>query len=117
MSEQHKRTMEAANAAIVRGDHEGFLQHCTEDIVWEAVGDMTLHGKAAVREWMKTAYAEPPEFTIDHMLTDGDFLVALGSIMAEDDQQRRVRHAVSDVWRFRDGKMASLRAFVIPSGD
>jgi uncharacterized protein len=100
----NKETLEQANAAIAKGDFEGFLTLCTEDTVWTFEGDRTLRGKAAVRQWMAATYKEPPKFRVDRMIAEGDFVVALGEIG---------QHAYCDVWRFREGKMAELRAFVI----
>jgi uncharacterized protein len=116
MSEDNKAILLSANAAIDRADTEGFLSFCTDDLEWTVVGEMTLHGKQAVREWMATAYSEPPKYTVDHLIADGEFLVALGDIFVKDSQGRPTRHAYSDVWRLREGKLASLRAFVIGTG-
>ena len=49
MAETNKAILEKANAAIARGDFEGFLQFCTDDTVWIFIGERTLVGKAAVR--------------------------------------------------------------------
>ncbi|MCD9006933.1 nuclear transport factor 2 family protein [Luteimonas sp. XNQY3] len=113
MSNQHKSSLRQANAAITRGDIEGFLAYCTDDIQWTTVGESTLDGKEAVRQWMADAYAEPPVFTVDHLIAEEDFVIALGSITGKAADGTETRHAYSDVWRFHDGKMAELRAFVI----
>jgi uncharacterized protein len=113
MSESNKAVLREANAAIDRGDIEGFLSHCTEDLQWTAVGDMTLSGKDAVRRWMATAYATPPTYNVDEMIAEGDVLVAIGEIMAKDEDGRSVPHRYCDVWRLRSGKLAELRAFVV----
>lgn len=116
MSELNKSVLQQANAAVRAGDNEGFLAFCTDDIAWSTVGGATLHGKQAVREWMRREYVAPPEFTVQHLVADGDFVVALGDITGKDADGKPVRNAYSDVWRFRDGKMAELRAFVIETG-
>lgn len=113
MSKTNKEILEKANAAISAGDFDGFLAWCTEDTVWRFEGDRTLTGKAAVREWMQATYEEPPQFNLHHMIAEGDFVVALGEIALKDDDGKSVQHAYCDVWRFRDRKMAELRAFVI----
>lgn len=113
MSELHKNVLQQANAAVSRGDNEGFLSFCTDDIVWSTVGGETLRGKEAVRAWMVDGYAEPPKFTVRDLVAEGDLVVAVGEIESKDEQGRPVRNAYSDVWRFRDGKMAELRAFVV----
>lgn len=113
MSEKNKATLTKANAAITKGDHEGFLAFCTEDTEWTFVGERTLKGKGAVREWMATAYLEPPEFKLERMIAEGDFVTALGEITLKGETGEEARHLYCDVWRFRDDKMCELRAFVI----
>ncbi len=113
MPDKNTATLQKANAAISAGDHEGFLVHCTEDTAWEFVGEQTLKGKKAVRRWMKTAYAEPPRFKVSRLIAANDFVVAMGDITLKDDGGRDVPHSYCDVWRFRRGKMAGLRAFVV----
>ncbi|MFC4308806.1 nuclear transport factor 2 family protein [Steroidobacter flavus] len=113
MSKSNKEILEQANSAITQGDFEGFLALCTEDTAWTFEGERTLNGKAAVRQWMKTAYIEPPKFRVDRMIADDDFVAAIGEIVLKDETGKAVRHAYCDVWRFRDGKMAELRAFVV----
>ncbi len=113
MSDTHKATLQKANAAIMQGDHEGFLAHCTEDTVWNFIGDRTLHGKPAVREWMATAYQEPPVFEVQRLVAEDDIVTAIGEITLKNDMGEAKRHAYCDVWRFRDGQLAELHAFVI----
>lgn len=111
----NKSILLQANEAIVAGDNEGFLSHCTDDIRWTTVGEGTLEGKEAVRQWMKGAYATPPQFKVDHLIAEDDTVVALGTIVASGDDGQPTEFTYSDVWRFRDRKMAELRAFVVPT--
>lgn len=113
MTERHKAILAAANSAITAGDNEGFLAFCDENIEWSTVGGETLHGKEAVRDWMRREYTRPPEFTVHELIADGELLAALGEIVVPDESGKRALHSYCDVWRFRDGKMVQLRAFVI----
>ncbi|RPD48678.1 nuclear transport factor 2 family protein [Hymenobacter sediminis] len=113
MTESNKAVLEKANAAVTAGDNEGFLSHCTEDTKWVFVGERVLQGKEAVRQWMKTAYAEPPKFMVDNLIAEGDFVTAIGKINLKDEAGEEASYAYCDVWRFQDGKMAELQAFVI----
>jgi ketosteroid isomerase-like protein len=114
---ENKAILEKANAAITQGDNEGFLVFCTDDTVWEFVGDKTLHGKEAVRQYMTTTYKEPPKFMVANLIAEGDFVTAVGNITMKDKDGREVQYSYCDVWRFRDGKMAELKAFVIKTGN
>ena len=113
MPNPNKTILQQANAAITAGDNEGFLAHCTEDTQWTFVGEQTLRGKQAVREWMKTAYQQPPRFRVEHLIAEDDFVTALGTITLPDANGEAVEHAYCDVWRFREGKLAELKAFVL----
>lgn len=108
-------TLEQANAAILRNDHEGFLAHCTEDTEWVFEGERRLKGKTAVREWMAQAYREAPRFKVQRMIADEGSVAAIGEIFLKDDKGRMVRHAYCDVWRLHGGRLAELHAFVVPS--
>ena len=113
MGENNKAILEKANAAITKGDYEGFLSFCTDDTEWVFVGDQTLRGKEAVRQYMAVAYVEPPTFVVENLIAEGEFVTALGQISMKDKDETTIDYAYCDVWRFRDGKMAELKAFVI----
>jgi uncharacterized protein len=113
MSNSNKAVLEEANAAIRKGDYEGFLSHCTEDTEWMFVGDSVLRGKNAVRQYMATAYAEPPQFMVEDLIAEGEFITAIGTISMKNEEGKMIDYLYCDVWKFRDGKMAELKAFVI----
>jgi ketosteroid isomerase-like protein len=113
MHSDNKAILEKANAAIRKGGYEEFLSFCSEDTVWTFVGDQTLRGKEAVRRYMATAYTEPPRFTVENLVAEGEFVTALGQISLKNEEGKMVDYTYCDVWRFRDGKMAELKAFVI----
>ena len=113
----NKTILEKANACITKGDNEGFLSYCTDDTEWDFAGDQLLRGKEAVRAWMLIEYKEPPKFQVANMIEGGDFVIALGDIASKDNNGKEVWHKYCDVWRFRNGKMAELKAFVVKSVD
>ena len=113
MSEKNKAILEEANAHVAEGNYEEFLSFCTDDTEWTFVGDRTLKGKEAVRQYMKTTYIEPPVFTVTNLIAEGDFLTVLGDITIKDEDGKAIRYSYCDVWRFRGGKIVELKAFVI----
>ena len=52
MSAKNKEIVEKVNAAFAEGSVEGFLSFCADDVVWTMVGDKTVKGKDAIRQWM-----------------------------------------------------------------
>lgn len=113
MSKANKETLRKANLAVSRGDHDGFLSHCTDNTRWTFVGERTLDGKDAVRQYMAEAYEEPPQFDVQHMIAEGDFLTVTGEIALKDKQGKVKHYSYCDVWRFEGGKMAELHAYVV----
>jgi ketosteroid isomerase-like protein len=114
MSLDNKAILLKANAAITDGNHEAFLAFCTDDTEWEFVGDQTLHGKQAVRAYLKKVYVEPPKFMVGNLIAEGDYLTAIGKISLKDENGQLTNYDYCDVWQFREGKMAKLKAFVTP---
>jgi len=94
----HKDVLRRANAAVEQGDHTGFFEHCTEDTVWTFLGDRTLQGKAAVRQWMDESYkVAPPQLRVHRLVAEGDVLTAVGEIVLTEPagRSRSMRTATS----------------------
>ena len=62
---------------------------------------------------MITTSPEPPKFMVENLIAEGEFVTALGTISMKDEDGKMVDYSYCDVWRFRDGKMIELKAFVI----
>lgn len=108
----NKALLKNANDALQRGDIDAFLSFCTDDTKWVFVGEKTLIGKEAVKQYLKEAYTETTQFTIEQMIEEGDFVVQIGAISFENQDGEVESYLVSDLWRFQNGKMAELKAFV-----
>ncbi|HKG07334.1 MAG TPA: nuclear transport factor 2 family protein [Pedobacter sp.] len=113
MMENNKQVLEKANVAITKGDYEGFLSYCTEDTVWNFVGEQVLRGKDAVRKYMAEVYTEPPKFRVENLVAEDEFVIAIGKINLKNNKGVLVDHSYCDVWRMRDGKLHELKAFVV----
>lgn len=113
MKEDNKAMLEAGNAAISVGNYEGFLSICAQDTEWTFVGDKILKGKEAVRQWMTTEYVEPPENTVVSLIAEDDLLTVLGHLVMKDKDGKKTHYEYCDVWRFRNGEIVELKAFVI----
>ncbi len=117
MSEKNKAILKKGNAAIAEGNYEGFLSLCTNDTEWTFVGDRTLKGKQAVREWMAANYLEPPVVTVTNMIAEADFVTAVGTVIMKDKSGENMEYCYCDVWRFHDGELIELKAYVIKKQD
>jgi ketosteroid isomerase-like protein len=113
MAENNKIILQKANEAVSKGNYEEFLHYCSDDTKWTFVGDKVLNGKEAVRKWIFNEYIEPPKNDVISLIAENDLLTATGQIEVMDENGYNIKYSYCDVWRFRDGKMAELTAFVI----
>jgi ketosteroid isomerase-like protein len=116
MAVNNKAIVEKVNAAFAEGSTEGFLAFCAEDVAWTMVGDTTVQGKDAIRQWMASMGSmEPPRFTVHNVIAEGDFVTAYGDMIMQDKDGAVVPYAYCDIYHFRGEKIVELRAFVIPT--
>ncbi|QRY56382.1 ketosteroid isomerase [Sphingobacterium siyangense] len=105
--------LHTANEFIAKGDYESFLAYCTADTKWVFIGERILHGKEEVRAYLKEFYQEPPVFDVEKSIEEGDFVMVTGEIRLRNKDGKYDHFDYCDIWRFEDGKMAELKAFVI----
>lgn len=114
MSEQNKAIVEKVNMAFEKGDAEGFLDCCADDVVWTMAGDKTTEGKDEMRKWMSAMKdMEPPKINAEEMIVEGDVIACLGTMAMKDKDGTQGDYSFCDVYHFRHGKIASGRSFVI----
>lgn len=107
-----KEILNEANACIAAGNYDQFLAYYTTDTQWTFVGETSLTGINEVRDYMKEAYIEPPRFKVDLMIEEGNYLTAVGTISIVNTDSLWIAYEYCDVWRFENGKLAELKAFI-----
>lgn len=113
MPASSKEIVEKVNSAFAKNDLEGFLSFCADDVEWTMVGDQTINGKDAIRHWMASMDFDPPEFTVDAVIAEGDFVAAHGNMTMKREDGKTMPYSYCDIYRFRDDKIVELRSFVI----
>ena len=105
--------LHTANEFVAKGDYESFLAYCTSKTRWVFVGERILNGKEEVRAYMKEFYIEPPVFSVEKTIEEDDFVMVSGEIRLKNKAGKYEHFDYCDIWRFEDGKLAELKAFVI----
>ena len=113
MSAQNKETVAKVNAAFAENNVEGFLSCCADDVKWSMIGDRTVNGKETIRQWMVSMDFEPPQFTVDIVIAEGDFVAAYGDMTMKDKDGNTVPYSYCDIYRFRGDRIVELKTFVI----
>lgn len=114
-----KEIVDKVNAAFAENDMEAFLAFCADNVEWTMVGDVTKRGKDSIRQWMAGMNAAPPKFDVEQVIAEGDFVVCYGDMTMKDEkdeQKTDVPYSYCDLYRFRDGKIAELRSWVMKTG-
>jgi ketosteroid isomerase-like protein len=114
MSEKNKSIVREVNEAFAKNRVEDFLKHCSDNIVWRMIGEKTTNGITEIREWMSQMEgAEPPKFTVDEIIADGDSVVCRGDMTMKDKKGVEGKYAYCDFYRFNNGKIIQLDSYVI----
>ncbi len=114
MSDTNKEIVENVNSAFAEGDTEGFLSHCSGDLIWTLVGEKQVQGKDAVREWMNSVECpEPPTFTVVHMIADGDMVACSGDMSMKGDDGEVGNFGFCDIYRFDGGEIKELTTYIV----
>lgn len=115
MSDKNKEIVEKANELLAEGKSEEFLLLCTEDVEWTLLADTpsTMKGREAIGAFMASSQASsPPNFTVDTLIGEGEFVVTNGEMTMKGKEGEDVPYAYCDIYTFRDGKIAELRTFI-----
>ena len=113
MSQRNKEIISKVNTAFAEGNTEKFLGLCADDVKWTMIGETTVQGKDAVRKWMASMPAEPPQFTVNNVIAEGDFVTAYGDMTMKGDDGKPASYSYCDVYRLRGDKIVELSSFVI----
>jgi ketosteroid isomerase-like protein len=109
-----KEIVQRINEAFAENNLEKVLSFCTDDFTWTMVGDTTVKGKDSIRKWMASMNPEPPTFTIQQTVAEGDAVITRGDMrMQERKNGPSIPYSFCDVYRFQGDKVADLTAFVI----
>ena len=114
MSQKNKEIVEKVNEAFQKGNTEGFLEHCADNVVWTMEGEKTTNGIAEIREWMSQMEgSEPPKFTVDKMIADGDSVACFGEMSMKQPPEAAGDYSYCDLYTFANDKIKELRSFVV----
>ena len=61
------------------------------------------------KQLLQAANSAISKFEVNHLISEGDWLTALGEITSKDDEGNEVRYAYCDVWRFEGDKLARVQ--------
>ena len=115
MAETNKAIVQRINDSLLDGDFEPFLAACADDVRWTIVGEPPLNSKDAIRKFiasMSKDHPEGPQFTVDDVFGEGDFVAAHGPMKMKDKDGKLGSYRYCDIYRFRGGKIIEQTSYV-----
>ena len=116
MAETNKAIVERINASLAKGDYETFLAACADDMQWTIVGEPPIKGKEAIRQFiasMTKENPEPPQFTVDTVFGEGEFVASHGPMKMKDKEGKLSSYRYCDIFRFSGGKVVEQTSYVV----
>jgi ketosteroid isomerase-like protein len=99
-------------------DHAAVLACLTDDVVWRIHGHRTTHGAAEFDTEIEGADFEgSPLLTVDRTYEDGNVVIVTGEGQGTHREHGPFRFAFSDLFTFRDGRIAAVDSYVVPLGE
>jgi ketosteroid isomerase-like protein len=114
MPANRKEIVQRINEGFAENNLEKILSFFADDVSWTMVGDTTVKGKDSIRKWMASMDPQPPQFTIQQTIAEGDCVVTRGDmLMQEKKNGPSLPYTFCDIYRFSGDKVAELSSFVI----
>jgi ketosteroid isomerase-like protein len=110
----HKSVVEAYIDGFRRLDHPAILACLTDDIEWIMHGYRTLQGRPAFDAELKDNPATgAPTLNLDHLIEEGDTVVAVGNGSMLLKEGSRVAFVFSEVFTFAGDRIRRIETFHI----
>lgn len=108
----HEETIRSYYAAWVRGDLDGVLALCSDDVVAVNVPIGPIHGKPAVREFIEKfgRGMSRRRYDVERILVSGDVAMVEG-VENYEKGGKAVRLPYMSLFRFADGKIREWRDY------
>lgn len=101
--------------AYAAGDHAGVDGLLADDVVWIVHGHARFDGREAyLAEMRRGEAAGLPQITADRYVEQGDLVCATGTVRAPLPDGTQVDLVFSDVFTFRDRRIAVVESYVVP---
>lgn len=111
----HKAHVETYMDGFRRSDHDQVLACLTDDVVWEIAGHTRLTGKPAFDgEIENDQFEGSPRLITDHLVEEGDTVVAIGNGETTHKSGETHRFAFCDAFTFAGDLISRVESYVVP---
>lgn len=105
------------NEAFVRSNSEFILEHVTEEVRWNLIGDQIIEGKEKFREVIEDVDTDEAfELRINNIVTEGSTAVVDGSIKPKSASSQSQVYFFCDIYKLtedEDPKVSEITSYVL----
>jgi ketosteroid isomerase-like protein len=116
MSEKEK-FLRDVNKAYINGDEEFFMEHITDDICWEIVGEKDISGKAEFKEVLDQMKEMPSvDIEVENIFFNATHGIVEGVVVSRNRLGQKKQFGFCDIYKFAEGpklKISAITSYVI----
>ena len=103
--------------SYVTGDENFFMQHLTDDICWEIVGEKLIGGKDEFKQVVDEIQEMPAmEIEVENIILNEDFGIVEGVVGSRNRLGQKKKFGFCDIYKFAAGeefKVCQITSYVI----
>ncbi|UZH55165.1 nuclear transport factor 2 family protein [Salinimicrobium tongyeongense] len=112
-----EKFLREVNRAYEKGDEQFFMEHITDDICWEIVGEKEISGKTEFKEVLDRMKEMPPvEIQVENVIFDDRQGVVRGVVVSRNRLGQKKHFGFCDIYKFAEGeklRLSGITSYVI----
>ncbi len=113
MSASKAEIVQKVNDAFNNNDMSAFLSYCTDDIVWNMVGNSSTKGKDAILKMMNGMPDFSPDIVIEDIFTTDEKAACTGTFNMPDKSGEKKNYSFCDVYYFAGDKIQKMDSYTV----
>lgn len=115
--EEKEKFLRDVNKAYTDGNARFLMDHITDDICWEIVGEKFIGGKNEFREVLEQMQEMPSmEVIVDNIIINKHYGIAEGVVISRNRLGQKKHFGFCDIYKFVEGseiRISNIKSYVI----
>lgn len=115
--EEKEKFLKEVNKAYAEGNAQFLMDHITDDICWEIVGEKYIQGKTEFQEVLDQMKEMPPmDIDVDNIIVSEHYGIAEGVVKSRNRLGQKKHFGFCDIYKFIEGpeiKISNIKSYVI----
>ncbi|NJW53351.1 nuclear transport factor 2 family protein [Salinimicrobium oceani] len=115
--EEREKFLREVIRAYTEGDSKFFMDHITDDICWEIVGERYIGGKSEFQEVLEQMQEMPSmEIDVENIIINDHYGIVEGVVKSRNRLGQKKHFGFCDIYRFKEGThpaIQNIKSYVI----